>query len=275
MATIPMHFWCPDVYEGAPTPITAFLSVASKGAGFALALRFLSGFAAVLHESWPVAMVVVSIATMTLGNFAALWQDNLKRLFAYSSIAHAGYMMMGVAILGLSGSGPGGIPLIAYYLLAYLAMNLGAFAVVILIENRTGSVNLSDYEGMGWRAPFLGVSLTVFLFSLIGVPPTAGFTGKFQLFMGVIDRAAGAGPLGVLYYALAVAAVINTAVSVYYYARIIKNMYLVSVEEVVERIRVPLIGNLLVAALLAMTILLFLYAKPILDQTLVLGIVEP
>ncbi|MBI4585596.1 MAG: NADH-quinone oxidoreductase subunit N [Planctomycetes bacterium] len=278
MAAIPMHFWCPDVYEGAPTPITAFLSVASKAAGFALCLRFFSNlkFAdAALDQaiSWPVVMIVISMVTMTVGNFAALWQENLKRLFAYSSIAHAGYMMMGVSILGIPGASTGGVQLIAYYLLAYLAMNLGAFAVVILIENRTRSVNLSDYNGMGWRAPFLGVALTVFLFSLIGIPPTAGFTGKFQLFMGVLERAAKiGGHLGTLLYILAVVAVINTAVSVYYYARIIRNLYLTRIEEGGERVSVPFLGTALVAVLVAMTFYLFFSAESILDKTLNLKI---
>ncbi len=276
MATIPMHFWCPDVYEGAPTPITAFLSVASKAAGFALALRFFGSMPELVGEvSWTVVMVVVGIATMTLGNLAALWQENLKRLFAYSSIAHAGYMMMGLLLVervegaGGMGSGHSGAQLVAFYLLAYLAMNLGSFAVVILIENRTGSVNLKEYEGLGWRAPFLGLSLSVFLFSLIGIPPTAGFTGKFQLLLGVIDRALMIeDPLRLLYIIMAVAVVINTAISVYYYVKIIRNMYLVRIDEGVERLRSPLLGTLVVLAMLIMTFYLFLDADSILEHTL-------
>lgn len=280
MATIPMHFWCPDVYEGAPTPITAFLSVASKAAGFALCLRFFSSIPELVSETnWVVVMVIVGIATMTLGNLAALWQENLKRLFAYSSIAHAGYMMMGLVLIrhveGVAevGSGHGGVQLVTFYLLAYLAMNLGAFAVVILIENRTGSVDLADYRALGWRAPFLGASLTVFLFSLIGIPPTAGFTGKFQLLLGLIDRAEAAEPtLATLFVVMAVFAVLNTAISVYYYAKIIRNMYLTRIEEGAERIRVPVIGTLLVAALVVMTFYLFFDAQTVLDQTLTLEI---
>jgi NADH-quinone oxidoreductase subunit N len=272
MATIPMHFWCPDVYEGAPTPITAFLSVASKAAGFALCLRFFSTLSQATEAShWLIAMIVIAIATMTLGNFAALWQENVKRLFAYSSIAHAGYMMMGVVLLKSQGAGDDytGVQLIAYYLLAYLAMNLGAFVVVVLIENRTGSVRIGDYNGLGWRAPLLGAGLCVSLFSLIGIPPTAGFTGKFQLLLGVIQRAQSAGgKLGVLYYALAIAAVVNTAVSVYYYAKIIRNMYLVRIDEDEERIRVPILGALLVIGLVFLTFYLFFDADWVLNRTL-------
>ncbi len=287
MATIPMHFWCPDVYEGAPTPITAFLSVASKAAGFALCLRFFSSFFAgvpALEQSyWLTVMIVVAIATMTLGNLAALWQENLKRLFAYSSIAHAGYMMMGIVLPAVSDGGGetflgglGGIQLVTFYLLAYLAMNLGAFAVVIAIENRTGSVNMADYNGLGWRAPFLGVALTIFLFSLIGIPPTAGFVGKFQLFMGVLEQAGEIGassrPVATLYYILAVAAVVNTAISVYYYARIIRNMYLTRIDEGAARMRIPFLGNAVVAAMLFLTFFLFFYADTILERTLDLGL---
>jgi NADH-quinone oxidoreductase subunit N len=283
-----MHFWCPDVYEGAPTTITAFLSVGSKAAGFALAIRFLDALKIVDGDlarrvSWHTIMIVLSIFTMTLGNLAALWQDNLKRMLAYSSIAHAGYMMMGMAILNrgeYSGAG-----LIAYYLLAYLAMNLGAFAVVILIENRLGSVDLESYTGLGRRAPFLAVALTIFLFSLIGIPPTAGFGGKYMLFQGVL--AAGATG-GWPYYVLAVAAVLNTAVSVYYYARIIKNMYLTDltpapshsgpsgaaapVAPPLERLTFPALGTALVALFLFLTFYLFFRIGDISKATLSLKI---
>lgn len=281
MATIPMHFWCPDVYDGAPTPITAFLSVASKAAGFALCLRLFASFhtgdvALAQEVNWPFVMIVVSIVTMTLGNFAALWQDNLKRLFAYSSIAHAGYMLMGVALFQVPGvDGSDGVSYIAFYLLAYLAMNLGAFVVIILIENRTGSVDIKEYQGVGWRAPFLGISLTIFLFSLVGIPPTAGFTGKFQLLVGVIDTAKQvSSSLAMAYYVLAIAAILNTAVSVYYYARIIRNMYLTKIEEGAERLRIPALGTFLLAVFVFMTFYLFLNADSILKTTLHLKILS-
>jgi NADH-quinone oxidoreductase subunit N len=270
MSTIPMHFWAPDVYEGAPTPVTAFLSVLSKAAGFALALRFLSQLPAASSASdlwrqvpWTQLMILISILTMTLGNLAALWQTNLKRLLAYSSIAHAGYMLMGLTIL--DGSEVGGLQAIAFYLLAYLAMNLGAFAVVILIENRTGSVNLEEYRGLGLRAPFLSLALTVFLFSLVGIPPTAGFTGKWQLFMGVLDMAQPA------YYVLALAAAVNTAVSAYYYLKIVREMFMAEGPAAggagAERLTSPFLGRLLVAAMVIMTFYLFFWAEGILETT--------
>ncbi len=281
MATIPMHFWCPDVYEGAPTTITAFLSVGSKAAGFALTIRFLDALklldpALAARVNWPFIMIVISVLTMSLGNFAALWQNNLKRMLAYSSIAHAGYMMMGFAIL--SATEYPGVGVIAYYLLAYLAMNLGAFAVVILIENRLGSVDISAYSGLGRKAPFLAFSLTIFLFSLIGIPPTAGFSGKWQLFLGVLDEAQRGGwP----YYFLALMAVANTAVSVYYYARIIKGMYLDSpapgaaaagADE--PKLKFPALGTALVAFFLFLTFYLFFGLERVSQATLHLKILS-
>jgi NADH-quinone oxidoreductase subunit N len=284
MAAVPMHFWAPDVYDGSPTAITAFLSVISKAAGFAIALRFfgaLSGSILALPKGdaavsvwqmadWRMILVVISILTMTLGNFAALWQTNVKRLMAYSSIAHAGYLMMGLTLLGTTVT-YGGIPTIAFYLLAYLAMNFGAFAVVILVENRLSSVDLEDYRGLGRRAPFLALALTVFLFSLIGVPPTAGFMGKLQLFMGVVDlgeklKAAG-DPYWWQYYALALAAVINTAVSAYYYLKIAKTIYFERGGSS-EPLRSPFLGHAVVVAMLVLTFYLCLDAETILKTTL-------
>jgi NADH-quinone oxidoreductase subunit N len=278
MSTVPMHFWAPDVYEGAPTPVTAFLSVLSKGAGFAITLRFFQSLAASTgflpagdartlwgSVDWRLILIIISVATMTLGNLAALWQTNLKRLMAYSSIAHAGYMMMGLTLLGRPAE-YGGISIIVFYLLAYLAMNFGIFAIVILIENKTGSVDIDGCRGLGWRAPLPAAALTVFLFSLIGVPPTAGFTGKFQLFMGVLD--VGRLPEGGLpYYLLAVAAAANTAVSAYYYLRIVKAMYLDRGGEV-GRLSFPALGHLVVVAMLVMTFYLFLHADVLLNTTL-------
>jgi len=273
MSTLPMHFWAPDVYDGAPTPVTAFLSVLSKAAGFALALRFLGALPvenlapAWENIPWIEMMIILSIVTMTFGNLSALWQTNLKRMLAYSSIAHAGYMMMAFAILhstGITGS-----QALGFYLLTYLAMNFGAFAVVILIENRLGSVDLADYQGMGRRAPFLAACMVVFLFSLIGVPPTAGFAGKWYLFLGVIDVAQSdtlAAGLSTWYYALVFAAAINTGISAYYYLNVAKEMYLVDSEEK-QPLAVSAIGKLLVAALAAMTFYLFFGADEVLRTT--------
>jgi len=226
MAAFPMHFWCPDVYEGAPTPFTAFLSVTSKAAGFALFIRFLlafgSGYGVTLSSKqqitidWPILVMVASVASMTLGNLAALWQTNIKRMLAYSSIAHAGYLLMAVAVMS-PGQPAGQAQPLLFYFIAYLFMNLGAFYVVTMVEGRTGRVDVDGYRGLGRSSPLMGACLTVFLLSLIGVPPTGGFTGKFQIFMAVIHHK--------LIW-LAVVAAVNTGISAYYYFKIIKAMYL-------------------------------------------------
>jgi NADH-quinone oxidoreductase subunit N len=226
MAAFPMHFWCPDVYEGAPTPFTAFLSVASKAAGFALFVRFLlafkSGFTVQFtgglgEVAWPTLVGAVAAASMTIGNLAALAQTNVKRLLAYSSIAHAGYLLMGVSAMR-PGEPSAQATGMLFYFVAYLFMNLGAFYVANAAESdpELKATTVDDYAALGRKAPFIGACMTLFLFSLIGIPPTAGFTGKFQLFKNVVERGD---------YWLAVVAGVNTAISMYYYAKLLKSMY--------------------------------------------------
>ena len=221
MASVPFHMWSPDVYEGAPIPITAFLSVASKAAGFGLFIRlFYSTFQAsniVGSVDWSLMLSIVSALTMTLGNLAALPQQNVKRLLAYSSIAHGGYLLMGATLLT-----PEGIHAILFYFIAYLFMNLGAFFVVVLIANELGSETIDGYRNLWSRAPFVAVSMAIFLFSLTGIPPFAGFFGKWLLFTAVIKQE--------LYW-LAVVGLLNSVVSLYYYARIIKAMFLETSDE--------------------------------------------
>ena len=221
MASVPFHMWSPDVYEGAPIPITAFLSVASKAAGFGLFIRlFYSTFQAsniVGSVDWSLMLAIVSALTMTLGNLAALPQQNVKRLLAYSSIAHGGYLLMGATLLT-----PEGIHAILFYFIAYLFMNLGAFFVVVLIANELGSETIDGYRNLWSRAPFVAVSMAIFLFSLTGIPPFAGFFGKWLLFTAVIKQE--------LYW-LAVVGLLNSVVSLYYYARIIKAMFLETSDE--------------------------------------------
>ena len=188
LAAVPFHFWCPDVFEGASTEVAAFLSVASKGAALALTARFvfvLTGLATWSADfaSWLAVakilapgLAVVAAVTATFGNLAAYPQTNLKRLLAYSTIAHAGYMMMGLATLT-----PRGAAAVLFYLIAYLFMNLGAFAIVALIRNQTGSEDLSSYRGLVYRSPLLTVTLAIFLLSLLGMPPLAGFAAKPNL----------------------------------------------------------------------------------------------
>lgn len=219
---VPFHFWTPDVYEGAPTTITALLSVASKAAGFALLLRFIfTGFTINSSENiqwimlpifdWKKLLIIFSILTMTVGNFAALWQDNVKRMLAYSSIAHAGYMLAAVAALSDQG-----MFAVMIYFAAYLLMNLGAFYVVILISNKIGSEDIDDYDGLGKIYPVYGVVLGLFLISLTGLPPTVGFIGKLYVFISLVDSS--------LYF-LAFIALLNSVVSLYYYIRVLKHMF--------------------------------------------------
>lgn len=220
-ASVPFHFWCPDVYTGAPTPVTAFLSVAPKAAGFAILIRFfftgLSNTAETAgywtqfsFMSWYPFIIIISILTMTLGNIAALRQDNMKRMLAYSSIAHAGYILMGVVVLT-----PQGLQSVLIYLITYLFMNLGAFLVVIEIFNRTGSFNIREYRGLFRRSPFLTIAMAVFMLSLMGIPPFAGFFGKFYVFAAAVNS-------NLAWYA--VIGALNSVIAVYYYARVIKTM---------------------------------------------------
>ncbi len=221
IASVPFHMWSPDVYEGAPIPITAFLSVASKAAGFALFLRFFySGFGAqgILDSvDWGFLLAVVSALTMTIGNLAALPQRNVKRLLAYSSIAHGGYLLMGGVLLT-----PDGLSAILFYLIVYLFMNLGAFYVVILVANDSGSEMIEGYRGLSSRSPLVAGAMMIFLVSLTGIPPFAGFFGKFFLFKAVISEG---------FYWLAFVGLLNSVISLYYYARIMKAMYFESAED--------------------------------------------
>ena len=216
IASVPFHMWSPDVYEGAPIPITAFLSVASKSAGFALFIRlFYLGFrSANVVESvdWPLLLAVVAALTMTVGNLAALPQQNVKRLLAYSSIAHGGYLLMGGVLLTAEG-----VQAILIYLIIYLFMNLGAFFVVILIAEQVGSETIDGYRGLITRAPLVAVSMGIFLFSLTGIPPLSGFFGKWLLFKAVLTKE---------FYWLAIIGLLNSVVSLYYYVRIVKAMIL-------------------------------------------------
>jgi NADH-quinone oxidoreductase subunit N len=212
VAAAPFHMWTPDVYEGAPTPITAFMSAGPKAAGFAAALRILLLALPTLQVEWSQLLWIIAVLTMTVGNITALRQDNIKRMLAYSSIAHAGYCLVGFA--AGNGTGTAGI---LFYMLSYAFMNIGAFAVVVLVAKKgEGNGNVMDFAGLGFKRPLLAVAMTVFLFSLAGIPPTAGFIGKFYLFSGAVQRG---------YIWLAVIGVLNSAASVYYYLRVMVYMY--------------------------------------------------
>jgi len=213
IAAVPFHMWAPDVYEGAPTPITAFLSVGSKAASFAMLLRIFIEGLPLMSADWRLLFYVLSIVTMTVGNFAALTQTNLKRMLAYSSIAHAGYVLIGV----VAGTARG-ITAMLIYLLIYSFMQLGAFTVIVLLRRRDEiGDELKDFSGLAFRNPFAAFAMLLFMLSLGGIPPTAGFMGKFWLFSAAIDAG---------YYWLAVIGVLNSAVSLYYYIRVVVFMYL-------------------------------------------------
>jgi NADH-quinone oxidoreductase subunit N len=213
IAAVPFHMWAPDVYEGAPTPITAFLSVGSKAASFAMLIRiFVEGMPS-MGADWRLLFYVLAILTMTAGNIAAVTQSNVKRMLAYSSIAHAGYLLMGI----VAGTARG-ITATLVYLMIYAFMQLGAFAVIALLRRSdVQGDEMKDFGGLAFRNPFAAFAMLLFMLSLGGIPPTAGFMGKFWLFSAAIDAH---------YYGLAVIGVLNSAISLYYYVRIVVFMYL-------------------------------------------------
>jgi NADH-quinone oxidoreductase subunit N len=251
VAAVPFHMWAPDVYEGAPTPVTAFLSVGSKAAAFAMLLRiFLEGLP-VMNADWRLLFWVLSIMSMTIGNLAAVTQSNLKRMLAYSSIAHAGYLMIGI----VSGT-PRGISAMLIYLAIYAFMQLGAFAVIVMMRRQdVVGDELKDFSGLHARHPLAAFAMLVFMLSLGGIPPTAGFMGKFWLFSAAIDAQ---------YYGLAVIGVLNSAISLYYYVRVAVFMYLRKETSGSEPVSSPALSLALVVAVVA-TLGLGVYPRLLFD----------
>lgn len=252
VAAAPFHFWAPDVYQGSPTPVTAFLAVVSKSAGFSAILRvFLPLFGLngaytaqsisaiqgpleglIKLAQLPALFWIISVLTMTIGNLVAIRQTDIKRLFAYSSVAHAGYLLMCMSVFN-----PSSLEAILFYLFVYYFMNLGAFLIMILMIEKTGSTSIESYRGMFWSNPWLGTFMFIFLISLTGLPPTAGFLGKLLLFRVVVD--AGMGHMvdghftaqAGLYMSLAVIGLVNSAISLYYYMNLAKVMIFREAEE--------------------------------------------
>jgi proton-translocating NADH-quinone oxidoreductase chain N len=264
IALVPFHQWAPEAYQGAPTPITAFLSVGPKAAGLALMARVLIiGFPAAWN-SWVILLTGIAILTMTFGNLVALWQRDMKRLFAYSSIAQAGYMLIGVVAIApqiLSGAATQtwneGLNGMLYYLLAYLFTNLGAFAVIIAVENQTGSTQISAYAGLFRRAPFLAIAMLVFFLSLVGIPPTAGFVGKFVVLGAAINQEM---------YFLAIVAIINSVISLYYYFFVVRQMFFADGEETTPlSVSMPVMAT--VAVTTALVLLMAIWAQPFIRWT--------
>jgi NADH-quinone oxidoreductase subunit N len=213
VAAVPFHVWTPDAYEGAPTPVTAFISVAPKAAAFAMFMRIFLGAFGPEVDHWRVMLWVASAATMIYGNVAALTQDNVKRMLAYSSIAHAGYALMGLVAANAMGAWA-----LLMYMLVYAFMNLGAFGFVILLESKGyAGEEITDYAGLARRHPSAALGMMIFMLALAGIPPTAGFMGKLYLFAAAVEGG---------YVVLTVIAVIMSAVSLYYYFRIVLQMYM-------------------------------------------------
>ena len=241
----PFHAWAPDVYEGAPTPVTAFFSVAPKIAGVALLLRVLqSAMPAGLTENWITIVALLCALTMTVGNLGALRQTNIKRLLAYSSIAHAGYMLIGVVAFRTEDLD---VAPLLYYVVAYVFMNLGAFGVAIVMGEATGTDEFPRWAGLARRAPALAGMMAVFLLSLTGIPPLAGFVGKLYLFLAAIGDER-------LWW-LAVVAIANSVVSLYYYANVLKYMYFAPVGETAS-VQQPLVARAGIGVCCVMTLLL-------------------
>lgn len=212
IASVPFHMWTPDVYEGAPTSVTAFMATGVKAAGFAALIRVFFTALPDFRPDWTSIMWLIAVATMTVGNIVAISQNNIKRMLAYSSIAHAGYIL--VAFVA---GNPLGISAMLFYLMAYAFMNLGAFTCVILLGKK-GEENtlITDYAGVGFKYPLLAASMTIFILSMAGIPPLGGFMAKFYVFSAAVEAK---------YYWLAILGVLNSAISVYYYLRVTVLMY--------------------------------------------------
>lgn len=269
IAAAPFHYWSPDVYEGAPTTATGFFSVVPKAAGFAVLVRVLLEFFPLEYSKglgqqmtrMEFAIAAIALLTMTIGNLAALAQTNAKRMLAYSSVAHAGYMLAGLTALD-DGKGPAAV---LYYMLVYLFMNLGAFLVLVALENQRGSCELKDLRGMVRREPLLVTALVIFLFSLTGLPPLAGFTGKYLIMVKLAERQS---------WFLVLFIGINSVVSLYYYMRLAKAVAIDPPEATAASSEpTPAILNLLAAAKVVMLLVLFVYFEPV--YNLCRSVLEP
>lgn len=250
IGAVPFHSWIPDTYHGAPTPVTAYLSIAPKGAAFAILLRIFFVALASFKPMWVILLVAVSILSMTYANIVAIAQRNIKRLLAYSGIAQVGNVLIGLAAGTKMGNDA-----ILFYLLAYLFANLGAFAVVIAVSHAIGSDDIEDYNGLGRRSPFLAFSMLVFLLSLAGVPPLAGFIGKLYIFIAAIKEGL---------YTLITVGLINIVISMYYYMIVVKKMY---INEPTNPSPVTISGPMkaVVYVGLAGTLVIGIYPQPFID----------
>ena len=230
VAIVPFHQWAPDVYEGAPTTIAAFISAGPKAAGFAAFIRIFMEALPDIQPEWGGVIVLLAMLTMTVGNIIAIAQTNIKRMLAYSSIAHAGYVLIGLAAANSDGTSSAML-----YLLVYCVMNIGAFGAVIMARTADGeNLMISDYAGLGFRKPLLGMFMTLMLLSLAGFPPTAGFVGKFYIFKSAVQSAVQPDVVSTWLVSLVVVGAINTAISAFYYLRVVVTMYMREPEEELE-----------------------------------------
>jgi len=247
IAAVPFHYWTPDAYQGSPTPVTGYLSVGPKIAAFALILRIFVEALEPLRGEWALVIGVLAAVTMTVGNLAALGQDNIKRMLAYSSIAHTGYIMVGLVVFATADDplvAASGIQGVLFYSVAYAFMNLGAFAVVAALQRRPGVTSqIATFTGLGYRAPVLALAMTVFLLSLVGIPPLAGFFAKMTIVLGALE-------VGGAMSVLAVIMMLNAAMAAFYYLRVVVYMYMRQPAEEAPEVSIGLVtrAGLIVAA---------------------------
>lgn len=255
ISLVPFHQWTPDAYEGAPTPIAAFLSVGPKAAGFAVLIRVFLTALPTYQIDWVAILAGISLVSMTYGNLVAIQQTNIKRMLAYSSIAQVGYILLGVVATGPETMGITGVLL---FILAYLFTNLGAFGAVVAFSYATGSDEIADYAGLIRRAPFLATALVVFFMSLAGIPPTGGFLGKLFVFGAAVQMGQN------IFYFLAAVGVLNSVISLYYYFNVVRQMFFLPPKE--ERsLQIPATLVLAVAVTMAMTLIMGLYPQPFIN----------
>ena len=253
LSMVPLHVWTPDVYQGAPTPITAFISVTSKAAGFILAIRLFPYALVKFGAFWLPLLAILAFLTMTLGNLMAIPQKNMKRLLAYSSISQAGYILVGFVGDPVSGMGS-----VLFYLLVYTFTNIAAFAVVLGFAHATGSEDLEDYSGLAQREPTMALTFLLALLSLAGIPPMAGFVGKFYLFYAAMQKG---------YLWLVIAGALNSTVSLYYYLLILKRMYIFDPKKDYPRLAIPFSLKLALIVSIVAILALGVFPGPVIDFT--------
>ena len=265
IAAVPFHMWTPDAYDGAPTPVTAYMSVVPKVAGFAAIIRILIQGLGPLRDDWHMVIAILALVTMLFGNLVAISQRNIKRMLAYSSIAHTGYAMVGLAAYEVTGAGFGGggsnstdsgISSLLYYMLAYTFMNIGAFAVITWIQHRGSGMMLEDFSGLASRQPLAALAMTIFMVSLMGIPPLIGFYAKYYIILAAIEA-------DMLWLGLTV--VIASAISAYFYLRVVAVMYFNPAPETELKKNRTTLLNVGIVTMVAANILLGLFSTQVIN----------